>query len=195
MKTVRQKVLSYLNKTHTASAREISRVLKMSVATVRHHLRVLVSDGRLIESAVLPHEKKGRPEKVYSLPQSALGDNLFRLSDALLEETGPAVAMDRIAKRIAGDSTFVNEPLAKRLNRTVEKLNEMNYHAHWEAAAEGPRLILGHCPYASIIEKHPELCVMDSALLEELTGNAAKQLTKIGHDGKLSCGFALTNKS
>lgn len=194
MKTVRQKVLSYLNKTHTASAREISRVLKMSVATVRHHLRVLVSDGRLIESAVLP-EKRGRPEKVYSLPQSALGDNLFRLSDALLEETGPAVEMDRIAKRLAGDSGFVNEPLAKRLNMTVEKLNEMNYHARWEAASEGPRLILGHCPYARIIEKHPQLCVMDSALLKELTGNSAKQLTKIGRDGKLSCGFALTNKS
>ena len=47
MTTARQKVLTYLTKSRTASAREISRALKMSAPTVRHHLRVLVSEGRL----------------------------------------------------------------------------------------------------------------------------------------------------
>src|SRR5688572_5347916 len=47
MTTARQKVLAYFDKTRTASTREISRALKMSAATVRYHLRVLASDGRL----------------------------------------------------------------------------------------------------------------------------------------------------
>lgn len=195
MKTVRQKVLSYMKKAHTASAREISRVLKLSVANVRHHLRVLVSDGRLTESVILSHEKRGRPQKVYSLPHSALGDNLSRLGDALLTEVDSHVKVEMLAKSLAGDANFVNQPLVKRLNLTVEKLNEMNYHARWEAAAEGPRLIFGHCPYAAIVEKHPELCVMDSALLEKLMGQGANQLTKIGRAGSLSCVFGLKHNS
>lgn len=187
VKTARQKVLSHLNKTHTASAQEISRVLKMPVANVRHHLRVLVSDGRLIESIMLSHGKRGRPENVYSLPFSALGDNLSKLSDALLTEAGAHVRVEALAVSLAGDSNFINEPLAKRLNLAVEKLNEMNYHARWEAAAEGPRLIFGHCPYASIIENHPELCVMDAALLEKLIGQSIKVQTTIARDRSKSC--------
>jgi len=72
MTTARQKVLTYFSKTRTASAREISRALKMSAATVRHHLRVLASDGRLEMASARGRDGKGRPEKVYSLPRSAL---------------------------------------------------------------------------------------------------------------------------
>lgn len=190
MITARQKVLTYLNKTRMASVREISRALKMPAANVRHHLRVLISDGRLETSTVVKGEKRGRPEKVYSLPRAVLGDNLSALSDALLTETSLQVRMETLARHIAGDSNFMDQPLAKRLNLLIEKLNEMNYHARWEAGPEGPRVIFGHCPYAAIIEKHPELCVMDVALLENLMGQSAKKLTTI-RDGSKSCVFVM----
>ena len=66
--------------------------------------------------------------------------------------------MEALAKRLAGDSGFSSQPIARRLNSSVEKLNQMNYHARWEAGPQGPRLIFGHCPYAALIGKHPELC-------------------------------------
>jgi len=191
MITARQKVLAYLNKTRTASAREVSRALKMSAADVRYHLRVLVSDGRLEVMSVRNREGRGRPEKVYSLPRAALGDNLSVLSDALLAEAGSRVEVEALAKRLVGESDFASQPIAKRLNLVVEKLNEMNYHARWEAGAEGPRIIFGHCPYAAIIAKHPELCRMDEAMLKELMGQSAEQLSKIGRDGSLTCVFAM----
>jgi predicted ArsR family transcriptional regulator len=191
MITARQKVLSYLTKTRTASAREISRGLKMSAATVRHHLRVLVSEGRLEMSFVRGREGRGRPEKVYSLPRAALGDNLSALGDAVLAEAGTAVQMEALAKRLAGDASFADLPIAKRLNLSVEKLNRMNYHARWEAGSQGPRLIFGHCPYAALISRHPELCRMDEALLKVLIGDAAVQMFKIGKDGSSICVFAL----
>ena len=190
MTTARQKVLTYLNKTRMASVREISRALKMPAANVRHHLRVLVSDGRLETSRVVKGEKRGRPEKVYSLPRAALGDNLSALSDALLAETSLQVRMETLARHMAGESDFMDQPLAKRLSLLIEKLNQMNYHARWEAGSEGPRVIFGHCPYAAIIEKHPELCVMDVALLEQLIGQAAKQVTTI-RDGSKACVFVM----
>lgn len=191
MVTARQKVLGHLTKNRTASAREISRALKMSAATVRHHLRVMVADGRLEMSFVRGREGRGRPEKVYSLPTAALGNNLSALSDALLTEAGTGVQMDSVAKRLAGDANFSNQPLAKRLSLTVDKLTSMNYHARWEAGAQGPRLIFGHCPYAAILEKHPELCKMDESLLHELMGDNATQIFRIGKDGSSMCIFAL----
>jgi predicted ArsR family transcriptional regulator len=189
MVTARQKMLAYFMKTRTASAREISRALKMSAATVRHHLRVMVVDGRLEMSFVRGREGRGRPEKIYSLPRAALGDNLSALGDAVLTEAGTSVRMEALAKRLAGQSNFANQPLAKRLNLTVEKLNEMNYHARWEAGSQGPRLIFTHCPYAAIIGKHPELCRMDEGLLESLMGDSAVQLFKIGRDASSICVF------
>ena len=191
MITARQKVLTYLTKTRSASAREIARGLKMSAATVRHHLRVMTADGRLEMSFVRRREGRGRPEKVYSLPRAALGDNLSMLGDAVLAEAGITVRMEALAKRLAGESNFASHPITKRLNLTVEKLNGMNYHARWEAGPQGPRMIFGHCPYAAIIGKHPELCKMDGALLDELMGDSATQMFKIGKDGSSSCVFAI----
>ena len=179
MTTARQKVLAYLIKTRTTSAREIARALKMSAPTVRHHLRVLVSDGRLEMNSVRGREGRGRPEKVYSIPRAALGDNLSALSDALWTEAGASVKVEALAKRLAGDSNIKSQPVAKRLNLLVEKLNQMNYHARWEAGPQGPRILLGHCPYAAIIAKHPELCQMDAALLKELFGDEMEQIAKI----------------
>jgi predicted ArsR family transcriptional regulator len=191
MTTARQKVLSYLIKSRSASAREISRALQMSAPTVRHHLRVLVSDGRLEVAFARGRDGRGRPEKVYSLPQAALGDNLSALAAALITEAGSGFDPEALAKRLAGQASFASHPIAKRLNLVVEKLNQMNYHARWEAGAEGPRILFGHCPYAAIIAKHPELCKMDASLLEELMGRPATQTSRIGRDGSLSCVFAL----
>jgi predicted ArsR family transcriptional regulator len=134
---------------------------------------------------------RGRPEKVYSLPGAALGNNLSALGDAVLLEAGTAVHMEALGKRLAGESNFASHPVAKRLHLTVEKLNTMSYHARWEAGPQGPRLIFGHCPYAAIIEKHPELCRMDEHLLKELMGDTATQMFKIGQEGSSSCVFVL----
>jgi DeoR family transcriptional regulator, suf operon transcriptional repressor len=191
MITARHKVLAHLNKTRTASAREISRALKMPAANVRHHLRVLVSDGRLEVASVRGRDGRGRPEKVYSLPRAVLGDNLAGLADALLAEAGVTVRMEALAERLAEGTEIASQPIAGRLNFTIEKLNQMNYHARWEAGSAGPRIIFGHCPYAAIIEKHPELCQMDKALIHEMIGQPADQIFKIGKDGSSVCVFVV----
>jgi predicted ArsR family transcriptional regulator len=128
---------------------------------------------------------------VYSLPHAALGDNLSALADALLTEAGSRVQLEALANHLVGKSNFASQPIVKRLNLVVEKLNQMNYHARWEAGPEGPRVIFGHCPYAAIIEKHPELCRMDAAVLKDLMGQPAEQLSKIGQEKGLSCVFVL----
>ena len=172
MTSARQKILAYLKKTRSASAREISRALNMSAPNVRHHLGVLCADGRAEFVALNNREGRGRPENVYSLSQAALGDNLSVLAEALLSEN---IEMKKIGEKIAqsqGLLEIASQPIAKRLTLLVKKLNEMNYQARWEAGAEGPRVIFGRCPYAKIIDGHAELCQMDAAMLKSVLGDA-----------------------
>ncbi len=189
MTTARQKVLAHFKKTRSASAREIARALDMSAPNVRHHLGVLVSDGRLEVSAVLQRGGRGRPEKVYSLSQAALGDNLSVLADALLSEK---INFEAIGERIAQSQGLIgmaSQPMSKRLSALVDKLNEMHYQARWEAGAEGPRMMLGRCPYAKVIEAHPELCKMEVALLEKAIGRPVLQSARSELIGRGFCPF------
>ncbi|MBK7453265.1 MAG: helix-turn-helix domain-containing protein [Anaerolineales bacterium] len=189
MLTARQKVLAHLKKTRAASAREIARALKMSAPNVRHHLGILTSDGRLEVTSVHQRGGRGRPEKLYSLSQSALGDNLSVLADALL---GVKVNIESIGEGIArsqGLVGFSNQPMSKRLSLLVDKLNEMHYQSRWEAGAEGPRVIFGRCPFAKIIESHPELCKMDSAMLEISLGRPIVQFSKNDISARGLCPF------
>ncbi|MGC8855215.1 MAG: helix-turn-helix transcriptional regulator [Anaerolineae bacterium] len=198
--TARQKVLAYLQKHRSASAREIARTLEMTAANVRHHLSILLADGRVEVSARRQGEKRGRPEKVYSLAQAMLGNNLPALAAALLEEwLGKMPESERpealrvLAKHMAEPivASAASGPLTKRLIRLVEHLNQAHYHARWEAGAEGPRIVLTHCPYAAIIEKHPELCQMDAALLSEGMHLPARQAARMGRQGAPACVFLL----
>lgn len=189
MITARQKVLAHLKKTRAASAREIARALKMSAPNVRHHLSVLCSDGRVEFVAVNNREGRGRPEKMYSLSQAALGDNLSALANALLTEADSKIKMDAVASRILNSNQFTNLPVTKRLVLLVEKLNEMHYQARWEAGAEGARVIFGRCPYATVIEYHPELCKMDAAVLKKALGRPVLQSAKSEAGGRGLCPF------
>ena len=190
MTTARQKVLAHLKKTRAASAREIARALKMSAPNVRHHLGILVSDGRLEISSLDQAARRGRPQKIYSLSQSALGENLSVLADALLTAAAPGLRVEGIASRILDPAHFANLPMPRRLALLIEKLNDMHYQARWEAAAEGPRVIFGRCPYAKIIGQHPELCKMDSFMLEMVLGRSVTRSAKSEAGALAACPFA-----
>lgn len=178
MTTSRQRILTHLKKTRSASAREIARALKLSAPNVRHHLSVLRSDGRVEMTAVHNREGRGRPEKVYSLSESALGDNLSALIQAVLTVAGSTLSMEAVANLILDESQFVGQSMNKRLTLLVEKLNEMHYQARWEAGAGGPRVLFGRCPYARVIEAHPEICTMDAALLQKTLARPVSTLKK-----------------
>ncbi len=178
MALARKKILAHLKKTRAASAREIARALKMSAPNVRHHLSVLRLDGRVQLIRVNNREGRGRPEKVYALAQSSLGDNLPALANALLDVTGSKLKEEALAAQIMDANLFAGLPLQKRLALLIEKLNALNYQAHWEAGADGPRIILGHCPYAKALEGHAILCKMDLQIMRQALSRAVTQSAK-----------------
>ena len=201
--TVRKKILEYLKKQNSASASKIGSALNMAIPDVRHHLSILLEDGRIKLYGEIHNKRRGRPVKVYRLSEKLLGDNLALLSSGLLSELLNGVsdknrqaALQSLAKRISDQMGRIepNMVSTKRLAALVDKLDEHHYQAKWEAGAEGPRILFRQCPYAAIIDNHPELCRMDGMILEEEMGGQARQLAKMDQKagGNIHCVFLVS---
>ncbi len=187
--TARQKILALISRRESAGTSQIGRSLSMSPAAVRHHLSILRRDGRIVQERRDPKRARGRPEKVYRLSDRLIGENLAGLSDSLLtvwQENLPAAsqeaALRTLGEALARQAGGLAPGLGatKRLVQLAEKLNSLGYQAHWEAGARGPRILLGHCPYAAIIGGHPELCAVDAAFMGSLAEAPLEQISKIG---------------
>jgi len=182
--TTRFRILEYIRKYQTTSVRELSSVMGMSGANIRHHLSLLESND-LVEAVGMRKEGRGRPRQVFGLSRRVLGDGLDTLSGSLLslwlegtsDEKHEAV-LKSLASRLAG-SVEPSLPVMKQVMGTVARLNELHYQARWEAGSAGARILLGHCPYAAIIADHPELCRMDAFLLEIRLGASVVQTAKL----------------
>lgn len=195
MTTTRQRILAYLGKSRGASAREIARALNTTPANARHHLAILQKDGR-VSAGGLHREGRGRPLRLYSLSLAMAGDNLSGMLDAALdswlagmEPEKQLEALRALGRRLGRDVPPREVSLARRLASVAEHLSRLHYAAHWEAGAEGPRMIFGRCPYAAIIERHPELCQVDAAMLSSLLEAPVEQKNKL----QPACIFLVTS--
>ena len=185
--TTRQKCLAYLSKHKSATAEDFARAIGVTAADIRHHLSALIKEGLVETLREMPPSRRGRPRKTYRLSRIALGDNLPKLTDALLEEWNfsrkegnEEVFYGRIADRlISSRKPDAQTPISRRLLVCIDLMNSMQYQARWEAHASGPKVILEFCPYLSIIDHHPELCQMDKLMLEKVLGGPIEQLAKL----------------
>jgi predicted ArsR family transcriptional regulator len=190
--------MTYLRRQRLASAQEIARGLSLSAATVRHHLRVLLSDGRIEAVAAEEPGERGRPARRFQPSRALQGDNLAALAGMLLSELeslGEAereTVLSRMAEQLSMPGTDPSSGMMRRLAQMVERLNGMHYQSRWEAGPSGPRIILAHCPYAAIIDAHPQLCRMDAMLLQNLLGLRVEQTAKLERNlrGEVLCMFA-----
>jgi predicted ArsR family transcriptional regulator len=182
--STRLRILDHFRKHQTGSATDLSHFFGMTGANIRHHLGILESND-LIEVIGSRKEGRGRPKNIYGLSRRVQGDGLDRLAGAILDIWLDGVSDERrepelklLAENLAGDFD-TGDSIIKNLVRTIERLNVMHYQARWEANPSGSRIILGHCPYAAIITGHPELCKMDSFLLESMLGPSIEQSVKL----------------
>ena len=184
MQTTRQRILVYLEKNRQATAPELSQVLDLTQANIRHHLGVLEKDGKIEAIGETPASGRGRPTLIYMAARGEQASALDVLTSVLLQHSQEGrtskqqhAFLSRIAQKMAG-TTSGHGSITIRLSSAIQYLNEYHYKAHWEAHADAPHIFLGHCPFAEIITQHPELCLMDKFLLEYLTNEEIDQLEK-----------------
>jgi len=199
----RQRIVHILEQRETASARELSRLLKVTPSNIRHHISVLIEQGSVKIVGYKENLSRGRPSAVYSLVQPTLRDNLDTLSRVLLqrlqEDPSPSSQEDVLrwlAQRMADIFPKIVHNPTQRLYSAIQTLNQLNYHAKWEAHADSPRIMFGHCPYAAILDDHPEMCQVDAYLVECLTGDPSKLIAKraLTLDGHRQCVFRISKK-
>ena len=200
MQSTRQQILTHLENNHAASAMDISRALGMTTANVRHHLNVLQENGLVNVAGEIPGQGRGRPTLLYMATAQAQSNNLAGLAAVMISEF-VTKSKQNLNKRLQKMAKALNTGIAKngsitqRLYAATRHLNTMHYHSHWEAHADGPQVIFGQCPYAAIIEDHPELCTMDAFVLEDILGAEVEQTAKIEYqpNGQTHCVFAVRN--
>ena len=211
MSTSRQHVLDYISSQPAVTAPDVARALQMTGANARHHLAILETRGSIEVIGLRPAQGRGRPAKLYRVSSKKKWDNLGLLVSAFLDEFVVDVneahristiqkLVRRLIKGVLESGAFsevkdqeASATLTQRLSTSIAVLNELNYMARWEAHADAPHVILGQCPYALIIAKHPQLCQVDNVLLEELLGVRVVQSAKQALDtrGLRYCAFSL----
>jgi predicted ArsR family transcriptional regulator len=186
METTRQHIVAYIKEHQVVTTAEISHRLNLTPADVRHHLSLLIKQGSVTVVGDRSTGQRGRPAQLYTLAMPMARNNLHLLSHELLIDLASHFSSEeweyhlrQIAIQLSNQSIQTNNNPTQRIYLAINHLNSLNYDASWEAHANSPWIILGHCPYAAIIDQHPELCRLDIYLLENLLGLPVQLIEKL----------------
>jgi DeoR family suf operon transcriptional repressor len=177
MQYTRHQILDHLRKHHNGTVPELSQHFNLTITNIRHHIKALEAQGLVAEIGKIPTGGRGRPTKQYGLTMKARPHNLDQLSLALLnllmkgQDCGSALSISERFLALAEEMIGKNQPHPNpihRLNQAADWFNQRGYRARWEAAVQGPRVILEDCPYHAIREEFPAICQLDQALLGRL---------------------------
>jgi predicted ArsR family transcriptional regulator len=191
MITRREKILNYIIEQQSATVEELSKVFRVTPANIRHHLSILSTEGSVQIIGQKQAQKRGRPTQIYAATSKSNQNNLNQLAEALFDILlFDSTSEDRnvLFKKIAAQMVEKYKPdtfnPTRRVYISVRTLNRMHYQAHWEAHISNPRIMFSHCPYRDIVENHPELCQLDTFMLQELLGTAVIHTEKLSINSK-----------
>jgi predicted ArsR family transcriptional regulator len=200
----REYILEYLIKYHTATTAELSETLHFTKENIRHHLNILKQEG-IVELFPIANANKtspGRPSLVYHFTITSQPGNMVHLATALFHAYMENLATDaekleglkKLAQILFPSSSKDQKP-SQLYNKSIQLLNQHSYQASWEARKGGPLFSFRNCPYAACQSDQPELCLLDTFILENLLGAPIRQITKINPKGKspAACTFILNS--
>ncbi len=199
MESFRERILEIIHRFSSASAPDLSKILAISKPAVQYHLRQLLATGDIeLSNTNQSVPSRGRPILYYRIAESRYPNNYTNLCDALIAQALTATddktefdhRLKSLAVSLAGDVP-VQVSFIKQIDHAVERLTAHSYQPHWEVASSGSIMRLKNCPYAHLVHSHPELCRMDTFLLETLLGIPVqvKYLWKDHPEIKEGCSF------
>lgn len=194
MQTVRRRIIDILKEQGSATVAELAGELKMAQVSIRHHLDILVGEDLVEISGLRRQNGAGRPSLIYSLtPQAAklFPQNHDVLAGAVLEELKsalPAAEVERVIQRIGekvaqeAPSAVPGQPIRARLDEVTQFLSQKGYNARWEERDGNYEIHTCNRPYAGVSDAHPELCLMDQAMMGQLLPEAIRVQSRVLSD-------------
>ena len=177
----REQILVYLRRHPLARVRDMAQALQVTPADVRHHLAWLQAAGLVEVAAMDSSGRRGRPAQRYRLTTRAQAADWAPLTRALLlawrQKATSELGWLPVVYALLGETLPFPGNLRQRLQRLMERLGALGYEPHWEAHHRGPEITLRVCPFASLREEFPELCLLDRLLLEYALGFAVEPLS------------------
>lgn len=176
---------------------ELAQALNLTHTAVRAHLASLERDGLVKQSS--ERRGSGKPSSVYDLTEAS--EYLFPKSyglylDQLLDILGERKPADEVGTllrevglRIAAQWTIPPGDLPIRLDGAAQVLNELG--GLMERETEGETLcIRGYrCPFAAVVQEHPEVCDLAETLVTQLVGVPIQE--QCGRTGPEPCRFVV----
>lgn len=202
MQAKRRQILDILKEQGSATIRKLSRELKVTVVTVRHHLGTLRERGLVGEPQALYRDSPGRPQFEYRLTRKAndyFPNGLFSICSHLLQEMRSQTdirkmnaIMSGVLRREIADAPKrdADSSFEEHIDSVVDYLSDKGYVASWERHPEGIMLHTNNCPYEGIAETNPEFCQMDQDMITSLLGMNPKCVCHVV-DGDDSCSYLL----
>ena len=203
MQTVRRRITEILKANGTATVAELAKELGMAEVSVRHHLDILVGEDLVLVAGVRRREGAGRPSQVYELTPEAA--KLFPrrydvLAESMLTELKTLMPVQelhslllRLAEKTSREAPFASpeQTTAERLDQITKFLCDRGYSARWEVRDGRYELHTCNCPYSGVADHHPELCMMDQAMIERLLPETIRIESRV-LDSSTGCTYAIT---
>ena len=158
---------------------ELASAVGLTDNAVRAHLATLERDGLVQQQGVRRGE--GKPASLYELTPEA--ERLFPKAHApvlgqllsVLEERTPSddltAAMREVGQRLADGLPIPQGSPRERLQAAAHVLGSLGALAEVEGTdAEGLRLVGYSCPLGTIVDDHPQACLVAEALVARASG-------------------------
>jgi predicted ArsR family transcriptional regulator len=174
--------------------------LHLTDNAVRTHIAALERDG-IVEHVSTERQTGGKPARVYGL--TGEGEELFPKAYALVlgglvEELARrdgwerAVVLLRAVGRRAAPSVSAADDRESRVAAAAAALRGLGGDIEVQRTAEGFRLKGYGCPLSAVTAKHPEVCALARALVEEITGQPVTECCD--RSGRPRCGFRIDDQ-
>lgn len=179
--TTRQSILQLLRRHSQMTAAELSDALGIGAVGIRQHLALLERDNLVMVAGLRRHI--GRPSHLYALTLEAEAlfpkhyDRLaLDLIDYLACEAGDGALHEVFRRRsevmaLSLGPRLAGRPRCEQVALLAEMLAEQGYMCEYEQLADGSFLITEHnCPVDCVARRHPQICMQEIALYQDLLG-------------------------
>lgn len=175
----------------------LSSALGLTDNAVRTHIAALGRDG-IVEQVGTQRDTGGKPARVYALTDE--GEELFPKAYAvvlggLVEQIARtdgwehAVELLRAVGEQAGSGVAAPADTGGRVEAAAAALRSLGGDIEVRHTADGWRLQGYGCPLSAVTARHPQVCALAKALIEEITGQAVTECCD--RTGRPRCAFQI----